>query len=69
MLPDGAIAEERQMVTRGVRGDVTVKAPVVNPRPPTTAATGPLSLWSRSQQFWLSRPIPFGIWRTGVAVS
>lgn len=30
------------MVTHGARGDVIVKAPVVNPRPPTTAATGPI---------------------------
>ena len=29
------------MATHGVRGDVIVKALVVNPRPPTTAATGP----------------------------
>ena len=42
MLPDGAMAEETEMVAHGVGGDVIVKAPVVDPRSPTTAATGPV---------------------------
>ena len=42
MLPDGAIAEETEMVTHAVRSDVVLNAPVVNPRLPTTAGTEPV---------------------------
>ena len=57
------------MATHGVRGDVIVKAPLGNPRPPTTAATGPVVALELFTTSWSSRPIPFGIWRTGDAVS
>ena len=40
MLPERSHRRGGDMATHGVRGDVIVQAPVVNPRPPTTAATG-----------------------------
>ena len=57
------------MATHGVRGDVILKAPLGNPRAPTTAATGPVVAKELFTTRWSSRPIPFGISRTGDAVS